>query len=86
MTRDAVVTGASQPARQAARVPGSSASLNTPNAAYRGAGVTVAVIDTGVSDHPDFYALVGQLDFLNGAAGVPMAFTTASATARTWRA
>jgi serine protease AprX len=75
VTGDAVVQGASQPARQAARVPGSSSALNTPNAAYRGAGVNVAVIDTGVSDHPDFFAPVGQFDFLNGAAGLPMAFT-----------
>jgi serine protease AprX len=75
VTRDGAVRGASQPARQAARVPGSSAALNTPNTAFRGAGVTVAVIDTGISDHPDFFARVGQFDFVNGAAGVPMAFT-----------
>jgi len=74
VTADAEVSAASQPARQAARVPGSSAALNTPNMVYRGGGVNVAIIDTGISDHPDFFASVGQFDFLNGAPGVPMPF------------
>jgi serine protease AprX len=70
---DSAIFGASQPGLQAARVPGSTASLMTANTAFKGTGVTVAVLDTGVSTHGDFYNLAGQLDFVNGALAVPSA-------------
>jgi serine protease AprX len=68
---DSDVFAASESARQTARVPGSTPALNTPNAAFRGTGVTVAVLDTGVWLHCDYYrAPVWQLNFLNGAGGI----------------
>jgi serine protease AprX len=68
---DTYVYAQSLPARQTAHVPGSTSALNTPNVNYRGAGVTTAVLDTGVYPHDDFYrTLMGQLDFVNGAHGV----------------
>lgn len=73
VTRDSAVFGASQAARQAARVPGSPGLTYSSNVAYNGQGVTVAVVDTGVATHPDFYSLGGQFDFVNGAQGTPMA-------------
>jgi serine protease AprX len=68
---DSQVFAASLPARQTARVPGSTSSLNTANVNYKGSGVTVAVLDTGVYPHDDFYnTLAAQYDFVNGAGGV----------------
>jgi serine protease AprX len=73
VSADSEVFGASQPARATARVPGSTVHLNTPNTAFKGTGVTVAIVDTGVAPHPDFYHLAGQFDFVNGAQAVPTA-------------
>ena len=68
---DSQVFAASLSARQTARVPGSTSSLNTANTNYKGNGVRVAVLDTGVYPHDDFYnTLVAQYDFINGAGGV----------------
>src|SRR5688572_21520462 len=69
---DSTVYAASPAARETARVPGSATASNSQNQGWRGAGVTVAVVDTGVYPHADFYALAGQLDFVNGKNAVPM--------------
>lgn len=69
---DRAVTSASPPARETARVPGSTWWLVTPNTAFSGESVAVAVVDSGVFQHGDYYyTLVGQFDFVNGAAGRP---------------
>jgi serine protease AprX len=69
---DSAVYAASPAARETARVPGSATASGSANQGWRGQGVTVAVVDTGVYPHGDFYSLGGQLDFLNGAHAVPM--------------
>jgi serine protease AprX len=75
---DRGVTSFSQPARETARVPGSTWSLLTSNMSYTGDSVTVAVVDSGVYQHGDYYyTLVGQFDFVNGAAGRPTALSDA---------
>jgi serine protease AprX len=71
VTADSYVVTASKEARQTARVPGSTAALNTPNMAYPGTGIGVAIVDTGVYLHGDYYRnALWQHDFLNGATGV----------------
>ena len=56
---------ASPPTRQTARVPGSTTALNTPNKVFKGGGITVAVVDSGVYPHGDFYGtLLAQYDFV----------------------
>jgi serine protease AprX len=71
VSSDSLVHSASLPARQTARVPGSTTALNTTNTSYRGSGVTAAILDTGVWPHDDYYyTLIGQFDFVNGAGGV----------------
>jgi serine protease AprX len=70
------IFSAGPPARQTARIPGSTIALNTPNKYYRGAGVVVAVVDSGVYEHGDYYnTLLGQFDFVNGAGGVQTPFS-----------
>jgi serine protease AprX len=69
---DSAVYAASPAARETAHVPGSATASGSGNQGWRGQGVTVAVVDTGVYPHGDFYALAGQLDFLNGAHAAPM--------------
>ena len=44
---------------------------DSPNAVYRGTGITVAVLDTGVSDHGDLAGNVIQYSFLDGAYPAP---------------
>jgi serine protease AprX len=73
VTRDSEVTSFSSVARATARVPGSSGALWSSNTGYAGQGVTVAVVDTGVANHPDFYNLAAEFDFVNGAHGAPIA-------------
>lgn len=64
------------PVLEAARVPGSSTILNTANAAFKGGSVTVAVVDSGVFEHGDYYyTLRAQHDFVNGAGGVLTSFS-----------
>jgi serine protease AprX len=70
---DSIVFAASPAARETARVPGSATAKNTANALLRGAGVTVAVVDTGVYPHGDFHQIIGQLNFVGGADAVRMA-------------
>jgi serine protease AprX len=70
-----VLGAANQAVLQTARVPGSNGFLNTANVAYKGTGVTVAVLDTGIYPHSDFYNLAGQLDFVNGANAAPVAYS-----------
>jgi serine protease AprX len=73
---DAVLWSASPPARQTARVPGSTSQLNTANKNYRGSGVTVAVVDSGVYQHGDFYqTLLAQFDFTGSVQGQQTALT-----------
>ena len=68
---DSIVTAASESARQTARVPGSTPALNTPNTAFSGRGITVAILDSGVSLHCDYMrSPVWQLDFVNGLGGL----------------
>lgn len=74
---DSPVYAASPAARETVRVPGSATAVGSQNQSWRGAGITVAVVDTGVYPHDDFYALAGQLDFVNGANAVPMSPTDA---------
>jgi serine protease AprX len=70
VSADHAVSAASPPARETARVPGSTWWLMTPNIAHTGDSVTVAVVDSGVFQHGDYdYTLQGQFDFVNGAAG-----------------
>jgi serine protease AprX len=72
VSADSYVEASSLAARQTARVPGSTSALTTPNMGYQGTGVGVAVLDTGVYQHGDFYrTIVSQLDFVNGAGGMP---------------
>jgi serine protease AprX len=76
VSTDGAIFSASPPARQTARIPGSTVTLNTPNKYYRGAGVVVAVVDSGVYEHGDYYnTLLGQFDFVNGAGGVQTPFS-----------
>ncbi len=75
ITPDSAVLGASAVARQTARVPGSLGAPLSANAGYTGQGVTVAVVDTGVAAHPDFYSLAGQFNFVGGTNGAPMSKT-----------
>jgi serine protease AprX len=74
VSADDYVQAAAQSGLQTARVPGSSSALATPNTAYQGSGVAVAVLDTGVFLHGDFLRTpVWQHDFVNGAGGVATA-------------
>src|SRR5688500_9572217 len=47
-------------ARQAA----GEAPVEVPESAYKGAGVTIAVVDSGVALHPDIQTLVAAVDFV----------------------
>jgi serine protease AprX len=69
---DSEVLGLSSAGRQTARTPGSYTVPYSNNTAYQGNNVNVAVIDTGVHPHADLQTLIGQRDFVNGAAAVPM--------------
>src|SRR5262245_48571198 len=74
---DQTMTGAGAASvLEAARVPGSSTLLNTANASYKGGSVTVAVVDSGVFEHGDYYyTLRAQHNFVNGANGVLTSFS-----------
>jgi serine protease AprX len=72
---DSAVYAASPAARETTHVPGSATAPGSANQWWRGAGITVAVVDTGVYPHGDFYSLAGQFDFLNGAPALPMVQT-----------
>src|SRR5262245_14254944 len=72
---DSPVTGASVAARQTARVPGDNPTSGWNNY-YKGSGVTVAVLDSGVYAHPDLTgAIRAQFNFVNGAGGAPTTFS-----------
>jgi serine protease AprX len=72
---DSPVTGASVAARQTARVPGDNPAISW-NGFYKGSGVTVAVIDSGMYAHPDLAgAMRAQFNFVNGAGGAPTPFS-----------
>ncbi|MEO1203903.1 MAG: S8 family serine peptidase [Pseudomonadota bacterium] len=58
----------SKGSRKTAGLPAS----DSPNAAFSGSGIGVAVLDTGVSDHGDLDGSVMQYSFLNGAYPVPV--------------
>jgi serine protease AprX len=76
VSTDGAIASASPPARQTAKVPGSTYQLNNQNKYYRGSGIVVAVVDSGVYEHGDYYnTLLGQFDFVNGAGGVQTALT-----------
>src|SRR6185503_7978957 len=47
-------------ARQAAN----EAPVEVPESAYKGAGVTIAVVDTGVAQHPDIQTMLAAVDFV----------------------
>src|SRR6185503_2021035 len=50
-------------ARQAAH----EAPVEVPESAYKGAGVTIAMVDTGVAPHPDVQTMLAAVDFVGGA-------------------
>ena len=62
---DSPVFHLSEAGRRTAREP----AAGSPNAAFTGTGVTVAVIDSGVDDHRDF-GVFDQYNFVGGAGGV----------------
>ena len=54
-----------------ARVAADAAPAEVPESAYKGAGVTIAMIDTGVALHPDIQTLVAAPDFVAGVQVIP---------------
>jgi serine protease AprX len=75
VTADEAVFGLSVAARETARVPGSATVSGGTNTSYLGAGVSVAVLDSGVSQHGDYDGtLLGQFDFVGTASGASSPF------------
>jgi serine protease AprX len=60
---DEPVASALDIARQAAN----EAPVEVPESAFKGAGVTIAMVDSGVALHPDIATLVAAVDFVGGA-------------------
>ncbi len=72
---DSPVTGASLAARQTARVPGDLSAISW-NSHFKGSGVTVAVLDSGMYAHPDLIgAMRAQFNFVGGAGGSSTSFS-----------
>jgi serine protease AprX len=55
-------------ARQAANAP----SPSTPESLLKGAGVTIAILDSGVAPHPDLQTLVASVDFVGNPSPTPV--------------
>ena len=68
------------------------APVAVPESALKGAGVTIAVVDSGVALHPDIQTLVAAVDFVGNRPAAlrgrsrPRTASTRTATARTWPA
>jgi serine protease AprX len=64
---DEPVTASMDVARQAAN----EAPVSAPESALRGAGVTIAVVDSGVALHPDIQTLIAAVDFADPGLSLP---------------